>query len=318
MLAKIRYYVISIFCLYIFLNVVEQIYILNKSDISFDSVNIDHIHTLNSAPIACISYADGDPVFYQNQNAQMFSALNRGFDRFLQYHRKDIDADFYNKNKAILDQKRGAGYWLWKPYILLKTLKELPEGAIVFYADSPVIFKNSIEPFVRKLNDSKTDILLLQDGSKRKNNFNKAFQTIKSEALTLNNIDPSSLDAKYALWGAFLVVRNTERGRAFVQTWLNLCENKDALTDQPLDGQKQLTNFKVHSHDQALLFVATQKKPDGITYISTDDLDGIVKNVHRHPHQRMFSLIPDKLGCFKISEWGYNSKFMQMLRSFVY
>jgi hypothetical protein len=276
------------------------------------------MNTLNSAPIACISYADGDSVFYQNQNAQTFSALNRGFDRFFQYHRKDIDAAFYAKNKEILDQKKGSGYWLWKPYVLLKALKELPEGSIVFYADSPVIFKSSIEPFVRKLNDSKTDILLLQDGSKRKNNFNMAFQTIKSEALALNGIVPNSLEPHHALWGAFLVVRNTERGRAFVQTWLNLCENKDALTDQPLDSQKQHPKFKGHSHDQALLFVATQKKPDGITYITTDDLDGIVKNVHRHPHQRMFSLIPDILGCFKISQWGYNSKFMQMLRSFVY
>lgn len=318
MLTKIRRYTIGFLCLYIFANMVEQIYILNKSDASFAHVNIDRVQTLNPAPIACISYADGDPVFYQNQNVQMFSALNRGFDRFFQYHRKDIDADFYNKNKEILDQRRGSGYWLWKPYILLKTLKELPEGAIVFYADSPVIFKSSIEPFIRKLNDSKADILLLEDGSKRKNNINKAFQTVKSEALSLNGINPNSLEHKYALWGAFLVVRNTERGRAFVQAWLSLCENKDALTDQPLNNQKQHPKFKGHSHDQALLFVATQKNPDGITYITTDDLDGIVKNVHRHPHQRMFSLIPDILGCFKISEWGYNSKFMQILRSFVY
>lgn len=318
MFIRIRRYIIGFFCLYIFLNVVEQTYILNKSDISFARVNIDKIQTLNPAPIACVSYADGDSVFYQNQNAQTFSALNRGFDRFFQYHRKDIDAEFYEQNKKILDQKRGSGYWLWKPYILLKTLKELPEGSIVFYADSPVIFKKSIGPFVRKLNDTNTDVLLLQDGSKRKNNFNMAFQTIKSEALALNGVDSNSVNNKYALWGAFLVVRNTERGRAFVQMWLNLCKNKDALTDQPLDNQKQHPNFKGHSHDQALLFVATQKNPDGITYITTDDLDGIAKNVHRHPHQRMFSLIPDMLGCFKISEWGYNSKLMQILRSFVY
>ncbi|MES2253328.1 MAG: hypothetical protein V4482_06590 [Pseudomonadota bacterium] len=291
---------------------------LNKSDISFAHIDINRIQTLNPAPIACISYADGDSVFYQNQNAQTLSALNRGFDRFFLYHRKDIDTNFYAKNKEILDQKKGAGYWLWKPYFILKTLKELPEGSLVFYVDSPVIFKNSIEPFVHKLNETKTDILLLHDGSKRKNNLNKAGQTIKSEALTLNNIDPKLLNDQYALWGAFLIIRNTERGRAFVQTWLNLCENKDALTDQPFDNQMQRKEFKIHAHDQALLFVATQQKPDGITYITTDELKGIVKNVHRHPHQRTFSLIPDILGCFKISEWGYNGKFMQMLRSFAY
>jgi len=316
MFVKISRYMLGFFCLYIFLNVCEQLYILNKSDISFAHVDINSIQTLNPGPIAYISYADGDPIFHQNQNAQTFSALNRGFDRFFLYHRKDIDNDFSARNKSILDQKRGAGYWLWKPYFILKTLKELPEGALVFYADSAFIFKNSIEYFVHKLNNTKTDILLLHDGSKRKNNFNKAVQTIKNEALSLNDMDSKALNDQYALWGAFLVIRNTERGRAFVQTWLNLCENKDALTDQPFDSQIQNKYFRVHSHDQALLFVATQKKPDGITYITTDDLDGIAKNVHRHPHQRTFSLIPDILGCFKISEWGYNGKFMQILRSF--
>ena len=318
MLAKIRCYAISIFCLYILLNIIEQIYILNKSDISFAQPNINKIQTLNAAPITLISYADGDPVFYQNQNAQTFSALNKGFDRFFQYHHKDIEDEFYRENKTILDQKRGSGYWLWKPYFILKTLEALPEGVIVFYADSSVIFKSSIAPFIQKLNSEHTDILLLQDGSKRKNNFNKAVQTIKREALDANGIDPKSIENKYALWGAFLIVRNTEGARSFVRTWLNLCKNKDALTDQPFDTSKQQSTFKTHSHDQALLFIATQRKPDGISYISTDDLDGIVKNVHRHPHQRTLSLIPDILGCFKISEWGYNSRWMQKLRALMY
>jgi len=38
---------------------------------------------------------------------------------------------------AIHVQERGAGYWLWKPYIILKTLLyEMEEGDLLLYADS--------------------------------------------------------------------------------------------------------------------------------------------------------------------------------------
>lgn len=59
-----------------------------------------------------VSYADGKKVFLKNQNGQLLNAINKGFDRFMSYKRKDIDFDFYNKNKKILDVKHGAGLWL--------------------------------------------------------------------------------------------------------------------------------------------------------------------------------------------------------------
>lgn len=38
---------------------------------------------------------------------------------------------------AIPVQERGAGYWLWRPYIILKTLLyEMEEGDLLLYADS--------------------------------------------------------------------------------------------------------------------------------------------------------------------------------------
>ena len=40
------------------------------------------------------------------------------------------------ENPKIRAQRRGAGYWVWKPYILLDTLNTVAEGTVVVYSDA--------------------------------------------------------------------------------------------------------------------------------------------------------------------------------------
>jgi hypothetical protein len=56
------------------------------------------------------------------------------------FEKNDIDNDFINKNKSILNCNRGGGYWLWKPYIINKTLKKINDDDIIFYIDSKYYF----------------------------------------------------------------------------------------------------------------------------------------------------------------------------------
>jgi hypothetical protein len=56
------------------------------------------------------------------------SALNiGGFDSAKIYNNSDVDPIFSNKNKHILTLPRGAGYWLWKPFIIQKHLLEMED-----------------------------------------------------------------------------------------------------------------------------------------------------------------------------------------------
>ena len=102
------------------------------------------------------------------------SAINNGIDHIMMYKRRDIDPEFYQKNKHILDLPAGDGLWLWKPYFILKTMDIAPEGSLIIYADSPVIFKNPITPFINHLKNH--DVLLLLDGTHRKKMFQKPEQ----------------------------------------------------------------------------------------------------------------------------------------------
>jgi len=47
-----------------------------------------------------------------------------GIDVFLAYGARDMTDAFRNRYRSILEQPRGAWYWLWKPYVILKTLIE--------------------------------------------------------------------------------------------------------------------------------------------------------------------------------------------------
>ena len=46
---------------------------------------------------------------------------------------KLMRTEFYKKNKTVLDNPQGCGYWLWKPYIIFEQLKKIELGDFVVY-----------------------------------------------------------------------------------------------------------------------------------------------------------------------------------------
>lgn len=108
----------------------------------------------NFTKIIAISYANRK---YKKQlEVNKKSALEIGkVNEYYSYSPNDIDPDFKNKNKYIFSLPRGNGYWLWKPYFILKTLKEkLNEGDYLIYTDAGILYMNStytIIEFMKKI-----------------------------------------------------------------------------------------------------------------------------------------------------------------------
>jgi hypothetical protein len=51
-----------------------------------------------------------------------------------EYLQKDVD--FWNKHGTfIINNHRGYGYWLWKSYIIKKTMENMADGDILLYLD---------------------------------------------------------------------------------------------------------------------------------------------------------------------------------------
>ena len=88
------------------------------------------------------------------------SAKTFGINKIISYDFEDIKPSvFYLKNKYLLDNAKYMGYWLWKPFIIAKTLATLNEGDVLIYLDAGAEVISSLDPLI-KLCETVEPILL--------------------------------------------------------------------------------------------------------------------------------------------------------------
>jgi hypothetical protein len=265
--------------------------------------------------IVLVSYSDGPSVFFKNQFALVQSAADKGFDHIYSFKRSHISPDFWENNKLILEHPRGSGYWLWKPYFILKAMKEQPLGSIIFYADSSVVFKKPIGPLVKLLDQY--NMIIPINGT-----FNPVVSQIKKEAYAAFD-KPLTDDILQnpATWAFFIALKNTPENQLFIEKWLKTCGNAPAVMDQPQDKDSQMPGFDMHLHDQALLSVLVAFEPQNKLLMKRYTLRGEygVHNFHRHDDHRYQSplwLIAGMSKGFSVLLW--NNTLITYIRELIY
>lgn len=198
-----------------------------------------------------ISYADGEPYIQSQNNLNMSASMTQAFDVIISYQPHNIDPVYYEKHQEIFSQKRGVGYWLWKPYFILETLKMMPENDVLLYADRTAIFREGIYQI---LDLTKEHDIILFPNYHTNRGFIKKLVVDK-----LGNGDQSILD-KIQLEGSFLLLRNNPNTREFIKEWLTYCEDPQLLTDFP--SVNEYSDFQDHRHDQAILTVLYYLHPE--------------------------------------------------------
>lgn len=226
-----------------------------------------------------VSYADGHEVFFQNQHALAQSALNRGVDFIFNYRRSHIDEAFYKKHQETLNTKQGAGIWLWKPYCILKTMENTPEGSIIVYADCGAIFTGSLMPILKHLEHY--DGIFYRYAREMYGTLKTTMDSQVAEELGVAT--HPDFDKIRQLWAGFMVFRNCQNARAFVKKWLELCTNPNLLRGYGKGS---------HFHDQSLLSITLFKNPDRMIALPEDDYQSMLKWQHRPPQEESFSLMP--------------------------
>lgn len=163
----------------------------------------------------------------------------------MEYSPSDLSTEFYDENKQILSIKRGAGLWLWKPYLILKTLNTLKDNDYLFYCDSGSYFVKSINHLVDCLDKNNMDIMAF-DCPMVNHQFTKSsFNNI----LGINNNDWILGNQTIA---TFLLLKKTENSVKFVKEYLELCKRRELLLDPDLN-ESQHDLFVGHRHDQSIL-----------------------------------------------------------------
>lgn len=193
-----------------------------------------------------VSFATSN--FYYAQHLLEQSALKNGIDKTYSYSEKKIkDTEFYKENFAILSQPRGAGYWLWKPYLILETLKKVNDGDLIVYCDSGIKIVAPLDPLF-KICEKNNGILLFNTSEHK----NKTWT--KRDCFVLMNCDQKEYWEGQQVMASFQIYKKSVLTLSFLEEWLKFAKNPNILTDIPnVSGKKNFLDFIDHRHDQSIL-----------------------------------------------------------------
>ncbi|WGK70117.1 hypothetical protein P0082_04455 [Candidatus Haliotispira prima] len=199
-----------------------------------------------------VNYADDRFGKVQEKNSRTGMEIG-GFRKVVSYSPSDIDKKFYLKNKGILSQKRGNGYWLWKPYVIKKELMKLKEGSYLFYCDSGAYFIDSVTPLIRALQAANKDIMPFELP------FKESTWT-KRDAFVLQACDSPEFTETDQRLASFVLMRKSPLSLQFTEDWLTSAQDERVLTD--MDNTCGLPNylgFMDNRHDQSIFSLLTKK-----------------------------------------------------------
>lgn len=167
------------------------------------------------------------------------------FDVIIGYTDNDLknDTTFWNQHSEFINNNnRGGGYWLWKSYLLLKTLYRMKDNDILIYADSGCDLlqnrKHMIQEYISLL--QKYDILCTSTKRSEK-------KWTKQDLFLYLQTD----DNTEQLQASYVIVKKTPKIVNFVSEWYRISCNYHLLNDSP-SNEKNHSSFIEHRHDQSI------------------------------------------------------------------
>ena len=202
----------------------------------------------------------GNEKYYKSLDLLEKTSLEIGkVDQFIRYTQEWLKTEkFWEKNLYILSNPRGAGYWIWKPYIILKTFESLENGDCVLYSDAGLKVIDNLNPLFDVMsnhpNDGKVIFRVPWIGAQH-----VAKIWTKRDCFILTNSD----EAKY--WNApmtngavSLWVKN-DNNIEFLKEWLRYLRDPRISTDDNNIFGANHFEFKDHRHDQSVLSILSVK-----------------------------------------------------------
>lgn len=197
--------------------------------------------------------------FIEAQKLNTKTAYENGcVDKVFEYNMSDIeklDSDFYEANKKILLQNRGAGYWLFKFFFMNYLLNDnkIEENSYIIYSDSGSYFIDSVDKIIEVLERDKTPIFL-----SRQNHLSYVFT--KRDMFILTNSDEHKYTHTCQRAGGWHIVKKCDISREFYKECLYFGTDIRILTDLPNQcGIDNYNGFLTHRHDESLVSILAKK-----------------------------------------------------------
>ena len=186
--------------------------------------------------------------------AVMTALYPGGFDKTTIHDMNSLTAGFKRNHSEILTQTRGDGYWLWKPYIILKTLVEnMVDGEVLMYQDAGAYIIHDAGPLIKLCEHAKYGILLFYLTLLEQ-------QYTKRDAFLLLDVDKDNVYQTFQRLASFILFQKNCMSLQFVMEWLAYASDPRLITDiKNTLGKPNLPGFREHRHDQSILSLLSKK-----------------------------------------------------------
>ena len=177
------------------------------------------------------------------------------FDSIIIEDEKTIKPLLKEHEEFIMNNKRGYGYWIWKPIIIKNQFEKMSENDILFYLDcgSSIINNNTdkLNEYIDNLKDKDIIVFDIYDQLTRK--------FMKKNVINEFNIRNDILD-KCLIEGGCIIIKKTNFSIKFLNLWLDtMTKNKYSLVNDDLLNLEQDKDFLEHRHDQSILTILARQ-----------------------------------------------------------
>ena len=169
------------------------------------------------------------------------------------------NSEFWDKHQSFVEKyTKGYGYYIWKPYVIKKTMEKMSDGDILLYLDAGCEIDSTQPQELNKLIEKVKTHKIVGAGT----GFSEFKFTKKDLFITLGMYNIECLNSVQHQGGTnfFLVC---DRTRKLVDEWYETgCDykniNDSGSTTTVADIQSHV-GFHQHRHDQSIFSILTKK-----------------------------------------------------------
>jgi len=177
------------------------------------------------------------------------------FDDLLENTKKKIN------EYLLLKERRGYGFWIWKPEIILDALINIPDGSILQYSDLGCHINAAGLQRLKEYQNICTQKNMITFQYYEPKNKKKdliypdylEYKYTKSDLMNFFNLNDKSIhmNSPQIISGSLFIKKNKENIE-FIKNWLKIFDNM-SLIDNSSSVMKNHVEFIEHRHDQSAL-----------------------------------------------------------------
>jgi hypothetical protein len=184
------------------------------------------------------------------------------FDHIMGYTDLDLktDPEFWNIHGEMAERETGFGLWIWKPYLILRTMKLMNYGDVLLYYDAGCTLKDSTSDYKTRQEDM---FKLLKRAQKNDIVFSSTFQLERHyskmdlvEHLEMNS--PDVLNSIQAQAG-ILFIKKTHTTINLLTEWYNTMHNYSLCDDSGSKYHVDAYDYHDSRRDQSVFSLLVKK-----------------------------------------------------------